>query len=58
MTSISLMRGTQPGRRPNDQGGKQFSPKQVEHILDRRALYERRYRYAGVEADGQHRAIF
>jgi hypothetical protein len=26
-------------------------------ILDRRAIYEGHYKYAGVEADGQHRAI-
>jgi len=37
--------------------GKPFHAMQVKRILDRRALYEGRYRYAGVEADGQHRAI-
>lgn len=37
--------------------GKQFHAMQVKRILDRRNLYEGRYRYAGVEADGQHRAI-
>jgi DNA invertase Pin-like site-specific DNA recombinase len=37
--------------------GKLFHAMQVKRILDRRALYEGNYRYAGVEADGQHRAI-
>jgi DNA invertase Pin-like site-specific DNA recombinase len=37
--------------------GKPFHAMQVKRILDRRALYEGNYRYAGVEADGQHRAI-
>jgi hypothetical protein len=31
---------------------------QVKRILGRRSLYEGRYRYAGVEADGQHLSIF
>ena len=30
---------------------------QVKRILDRRALYEGRYKYRDVEADGQHPAI-
>jgi site-specific DNA recombinase len=37
--------------------GKQFYPMQVKRILDRRSLYEGRYKYAGIESDGQHRAI-
>jgi len=37
--------------------GKPFHAMQVKRILDRRALYGGNYRYAGVEADGQHRAI-
>ena len=36
---------------------KPFHAMQVKRILDRRSLYEGRYRYAGVEAEGQHRAI-
>ena len=37
--------------------GKQFYPMQVKRILDRRGLYEGRYKYKDVEADGQHPAI-
>jgi len=37
--------------------GKPFHAMQVKRILDRRSRYEGRFRYAGVEADGQHRAI-
>jgi DNA invertase Pin-like site-specific DNA recombinase len=37
--------------------GRQFHPMQVKRILDRRAVYEGRYRYSGVEAEGQHEAI-
>jgi hypothetical protein len=49
-------------RYPTNQGhttkhGKPFHAMQVKRILDRRVLYEGNYRYAGVEADGQHRAI-
>ena len=38
--------------------GKPFRAMQVKRIPDRRALYEGRFRYAGVEADGQHRRCF
>lgn len=37
--------------------GRQFHPMQVKRILDRRAVYEGRYKYADVESDGQHQAI-
>jgi site-specific DNA recombinase len=37
--------------------GKQFYPMQIKRILDRRALYEGRYKYRDVEAGGQHQAI-
>jgi len=37
--------------------GKQFRTTQVRRILDRRAVYEGRYKYSGVEAEGQHEAI-
>ena len=37
--------------------GKPFHSMQVKRILDRRAVYEGRYRYSGVEAEGQHQAI-
>jgi hypothetical protein len=37
--------------------GKPFHAMQVKRILDRRALYEGRYKYKDVEADGQHPAI-
>jgi len=37
--------------------GKQFYPMQVKRILDRRGLYEGRYKYKDVEAEGQHPAI-
>jgi len=36
---------------------KLFHPMQVNRILDRRSLYEGRYKYKDVEADGQHPAI-
>jgi site-specific DNA recombinase len=37
--------------------GAMFGPMQVMRILDRRALYEGRYTYSGITADGQHAAI-
>jgi DNA invertase Pin-like site-specific DNA recombinase len=37
--------------------GKRFHPMQVKRVLDRRAVYEGRYLYAGIEADGKHQAI-
>jgi len=37
--------------------GKQFRTTQVRRILDRRAIYEGRYRYSGIESEGQHKAI-
>jgi site-specific DNA recombinase len=37
--------------------GKKFYPMQVKTILDRRDIYEGRYRYSGIEAEGQHKAI-
>jgi DNA invertase Pin-like site-specific DNA recombinase len=37
--------------------GKQFYPMQVKRVLDRRAVYAGRYRYAGIEAEGRHQAI-
>lgn len=37
--------------------GRQFYPMQVKRILDRKAFYEGIYRYSGVEAEGQHKAI-
>jgi len=37
--------------------GKLFFPMQIKRILDRKPLYEGRYRYAGVEAEGQHQNI-
>jgi len=37
--------------------GARFTPTQVMRILRRRALYEGGYRYGGVSAPGQHRAI-
>jgi len=37
--------------------GKPFYPMQVKRILDRKAFYEGIYRYSGVEAEGQHKAI-
>jgi DNA invertase Pin-like site-specific DNA recombinase len=37
--------------------GRQFHPMQVKRILDRRAVYEGRYKYSGVEAEGQHQPI-
>jgi site-specific DNA recombinase len=37
--------------------GKLFHAMQVKRILDRRSLYEGRYKYRDVEADGQHPAI-
>ena len=37
--------------------GKPFHAMQVKRILDRRALYEGRYKYKDVEADGHHPAI-
>jgi len=37
--------------------GRQFYPMQVKRILDRRGLYEGRYKYKDVEAEGQHQAI-
>jgi len=37
--------------------GMQFRTTQVRRILDRRAIYEGRYRYSGVESDGQHQAL-
>lgn len=36
---------------------KPFHPMQVKRILDRKAFYEGMYKYSGVEAEGQHRAI-
>ena len=46
----------------NDEGHttkhyKPFHAMQVKRILDRRGLYEGRYKYKDVEADGQHPAI-
>ncbi len=37
-------------------GGRLF-PMQVKRILDRRSFYEGTYRYAGIEAEGQHPAL-
>jgi site-specific DNA recombinase len=37
--------------------GEPFHPMQVKCILDRRSLYEGRYKYRDVEADGQHLVI-
>lgn len=37
--------------------GKSFQRMQVKRILDRRAVYEGRYRYSGIEADGKHKPI-
>lgn len=37
--------------------GKLFHPMQVKRILDRRAIYEGHYRYAGVEAEGVYQPI-
>jgi site-specific DNA recombinase len=37
--------------------GKLFHPMQVKRILDRRAVYEGRYKYSGIEADGKHSRI-
>jgi site-specific DNA recombinase len=37
--------------------GTKFRPTQVMRILKRRELYEGRYTYSGITADGQHRAI-
>ncbi len=37
--------------------GKPFHPMQVSRIINNRGLYEGRYRYAGIEGDGQHEAI-
>lgn len=37
--------------------GKPFHPMQVKRILDRRAVYEGRYKYAGVEIEGKHEPI-
>jgi len=37
--------------------GKSFHPMQVKRILDRMAFYQGIYRYSGVEAEGQHKAI-
>jgi len=37
--------------------GKPFHAMQIKRILDRRSLYEGRYKYKDVEADGQHPAI-
>ena len=44
-------------RRPYHKACKLFHAMQVKRILDRRSLYEGRYRYRDVEADGQHLAI-
>jgi site-specific DNA recombinase len=37
--------------------GKSFKRMQVKRILDRRAIYEGRYRYSGIEANGKHEPI-
>jgi site-specific DNA recombinase len=37
--------------------GKPFHPMQVKRILDRKTLYQGTYKYSGVEAEGQHKAI-
>lgn len=37
--------------------GAVLRPVQVKRILDRRAFYEGQYRYAGIEAEGQHAAL-
>jgi site-specific DNA recombinase len=37
--------------------GKPFHPMQIKPILDRKKIYEGRYKYSGVEAEGQHQAI-
>lgn len=37
--------------------GKPFHAMQVKRILDRRSLYEGRYKYKDVEANGQHSAM-
>ena len=37
--------------------GAEFQPTQVKRILDRREIYKGRYEYAGIRADGKHKAI-
>lgn len=37
--------------------GKPFHPMQVKRIIDRRAVYEGRYKYADVETNGKHEPI-
>lgn len=37
--------------------GKRFHAMQVKRILDRRAFYEGRYQYSGIDADEKHRSI-
>ena len=37
--------------------GTRFHATQVKRILDRRAFYEGRYRYSGIDVDGKHRSI-
>jgi|BioPla2DNA2_1021312.scaffolds.fasta_scaffold55915_3 site-specific DNA recombinase len=37
--------------------GAEFKPMQVKRILDRREVYQGQYEYAGIRAEGKHKAI-